>query len=382
MKQPAHPTLSITPAFRRRFAYGLAILAAAAGLCGLFFALLSVASSRGRPQAPALELHLELSKTRWREDEYLWYRLEVANVGKSIVPIHDAFWIFQGLHGKNWEREQGTFFQITDEKGKEVLLGTESSEHGVFYMWGDDRSRYTPPNRRGVRGFLFQLLHRDVIPPAIFWPLFQNFMEKWDKDLDVPKIRVAPVLLLGPGERFAATPSVVKPVDPSSRNPRHLGPEGDPRLIPYAPRGWSREKVEELKRTWKREMEDSNLWGRSRFVRNPRDLPPPNGFRVLERSAWGLKPGKYRIKAIYNTRAKLPPLSAEEEIEKGRASHDPLDYKGPSWGDFFEKETIKKWEKITSSDLEKIREQRRKIEARNKHEVYVESNAIEIEVVP
>lgn len=380
MQRAPHSPLSITPAFRRRFAYGLALLAALAGLCGLFLALLSVASSRGRPQPPALELHLELSKTRWHEDEHLWYRLEIANVGKSIAPIYDDFWVDQWSQGKNWENEQGAFFQITDEKGKEVSLGTESSEHGVFYMWGDDRSHYTPPKQKGIRGFLFQLLQRDVIPPAIFWPLFQKFMEKWDKDLDVPKIRVAPVLLLRPGERFAATPVVVKEVDPSSRNPRHMGPEGDPRLIPYAPRGWSREKVEELKRTWKQEMEDSHLWGGPRFKRNPRDLPPSNGFRILERQAFGLlEPGKYRIKVIYNTQAKLPPLSAEEEIENWRKSRDP--WKGSNWDHMLEKDVAKKWKSITAADLEKIREQRRKIETENKHEVYVESNAVDIEVV-
>lgn len=371
MQRTAHSALSITPAFRRRFAYGLVFLAGLAGLCGLFFALLSVASSRGRPQAPALELNLELAKTRLRQDEYLWYRLEIANVGKTIVPIYDRFWVHQHSQEKNWEKEKGTYLQITDEHGKDVSLGNQP----WFYLWEDDLSNYTPPEQQGIRGVLYRLHGRGIIPSTIFWPIFQNFMEKWDKDL--AELHVAPVLLLRPGERFAATPAVAKEINPSSRNPRQR--EGDPRLIPYAPRGWSRDQVEQLKRTWKQEMENLFLWGGPQFKRNPHDFPPPSGFRVLER--WHPKPGRYRIKVIYDTRAELPSLSADEEIEKGRKSHDPLDYKGASWGDFFEITTRNKWKLITPADFEKIREQRRNIEAKNKAEVYVESNTVNIEVV-
>jgi hypothetical protein len=368
MQRTAHSALSITPAFSRRFVYGLALVAALAGLCGLFVVLLSVASSRSRPQAPALELKLELAQTKWHANEFLWYRLEIANVGKSIAPIYDHFWVHQNSQETNWEREQGTYFQITDAQGKEVYAGTTE----VFLMWENDNSRYTPPYRQGIRGFLYyQVLGR--LPSTFFWPLFGKFFNKWDKPGDVPRIRDEPVLLLRPGARFAATPSVVKDFDPSSRDPRRR--EGDPRLIPDAPSGWSREQVEQLKLTWKRAMEDSHLWGTGAFERPPLALPPPKGFRVLEGNVFR-KPGKYRIKVIFNTRAELPSLSAEEEIANWKKSHKPWNR-----GQLFEKDTIKKWETITSADLEKIRERRGKIEAENKNEVYLESNAFEIEVV-
>lgn len=368
--------MSITPAFLRRFAYGLALLAGLAGLCGLFSALLSVASSRGRPQAPVLELHLELAKPRWKEGEYLWYHLDIANVGNNIAPIYDHFWVDQEQQEKNWEEEQGTYLQITDSQGKESYVGTTWDVHGIFFMWENDLSGYRPPKGRGVRGILDQLHRRGIIPNGIFWPIFQKFMEKWDKPRNV--IPDPPILLLRPGERFTATPSVVKAVDPSSRNPRHLGLEGDPRMIPYAPRGWSRDQVEQLKQTWKQETENQFLWGGWGFKRDPRDLPPPSGFRILEKSTLHLKPGKYRIKVIYDTRAKLPALSAEEEIARGQK---PRDSGSPNRRQEFINDSIKKWKATTPADLEKLREQRRKIEAANKNEVYVESNTVDIEVV-
>lgn len=310
----------MTPSIRRFAVRALAVLAACVGLFALGRLGLSAAAHRGPPRAPALELRLELAGTRLRETDFPFYRLEVENVGSAAAAIHDPFWVDQGVQATNWERRRGTYFQIVGPKGEEVFLGRQFDFHGVTYHWTNDRSLYVPPKRRGVRGLLTRLLERGIISPRLFWPLFQGFMEKWHSGRD------APVLLLKPGERFSATPSAMKSVDPF--------------------------------------REASS--------------PPPSGYRVLERYAWGLKPGRYRIKAVYDTRFILPPLSAAEQIAQWDESRDG--WKGSSRR-LFVRDAVKKWAAVAPAELRALRDRRREVEEVNRFEVRVESNAVDFEVV-
>lgn len=252
----------------RKMAAALALLSVC--LLALFFLL------PRQPEKP-LELQLKLAKNRILANEWLWYLVEMKNVGRKPVKIDDSFWFKQSelLHSKQ------TRFEIMDPDGQQVSANYRSYDPWV----GHPR----------------------------FWT---NDCGGGQDCVDLFKRASWPTRVLKGGETMTATPSMLSAVRPRST---YSGDDpGDPRDLPEIPKGWPKEKVEALRRQWKAIVEQSAYtMGDPTFRRDSKEpaAARPRGYRVLDvYDGMFEKVGKYRMRVVYAP--DLGPAFDWEEKEK------------------------------------------------------------------
>jgi hypothetical protein len=99
------------------------------------------------------------------------------------------------------------------------------------------------------------------------------------------------------GRTLTATPSLVKPIRP--RHSYAMDDPGDARALPEIPPGMSKERVAALQQKWKTTVEQSGwLMGDPTFRPDPKELPPPKDYRVLDGYIFDT-PGVYKMKAVF-----------------------------------------------------------------------------------
>jgi hypothetical protein len=207
-----------------------------------------------QPEKP-LEMHLSLSKRQFKAGEFLWYKIELKNVGRKSVRIQDPFWRRQSVLFE-WGTHSQTHFEITGPDGKPVgPLRLPWGYHGELHFWSNDCGGG-------------QFCPRELTNIA-----------------------------LKGGQTLTATPSMVRPIRP--RNPDALDDPGDPRALPAIPPGLSKEQAAALPAKWKTTVEQSGwLMGDPTFRPDPKELPPPRDYRVLDGYIFDT-PGVYKMKAVY-----------------------------------------------------------------------------------
>lgn len=213
-----------------------------------------------QPQKP-LELHLTLGKQKIKAGEYLWYLLELKNVGRKPLRIGDPFWCWQAALTHN---QGDTRLEVIGPDGRRV------------------------PHRNQPYGF--NLEHA-------FW---DNECGE-DKPCACEGSKLSPRRPLGPGETLAASPSLVAPVRPRFRDV--MGDPGDMRqLPPFLEERVPKERLGETRRKWKEDIERDvgYLLGDPGFKPDPKEaaVERPKGYRVLDVYTFTM-PGSYRMRFVF-----------------------------------------------------------------------------------
>ncbi|MBI4677173.1 MAG: hypothetical protein HY748_06285 [Elusimicrobia bacterium] len=326
---------------KRRFLIGSSALLAVVG--ALFLIPLAQKTCLKPQPRPFLQLTLDLARRQWHVGEKPWYLLRIKNLGYREVFIMDGFWINQAFICDNFQDKKRTYFEITGPDGKLLKPNCwlEWGQHGEFNLWANDCGGELCNSMGGQRG-----------PTG---------------------------MTVKPGETYTATPSVVAPL----KDEEGWGLR-DARIRPDS----TSAEIASAKELWKlQEQYQKEFGGVKRYQFDP--MKPPQtvaGFRILD-GFFIRKPGIHRMKAVYDSLRGLGPLSADEEIEQLRQTlgHEPFDK--------MKQEVRKEWGAMKAEDLEKRRKWRAEAERcdRDGFEddrfsdspcVRVESNTVEIEVVP
>lgn len=215
------------------------------------FILAGFAGCSHQPEKP-LELQLTLAKKKIKASEFLWYRVEMKNVGRKSIRITDPFWKMQEAAG---HQASQTKLEIIGPNGK--LVERKKTPYG------------------------YHIEHKF-----------------WTSDCGDNRACVEPIELQG-GETFTATPSIPAPI--RKRNPHIMDDMGDMRDLPEIPKGWSKEQVEALRKSWKTTVENSGYkMGDPTFRPDPKApaASQPRGYRVLDVYDFYV-PGKYRMRMVY-----------------------------------------------------------------------------------
>lgn len=233
----------------------------------LLIFLAGFAGCSRQPEKP-LELQLTLAKRKIKAGEYLWYLIEMKNIGRKPIPIKSLFWKKQShLRGSELRLE------ILDSRGEQVpMLSRPYGWHGEHHFWGNDCGGGVPCDK------------------------VLRYMEDYFFKIEG-------------GETLTPTPSMVAPIRP--RSPHRMFDIGDMRDLPETPKGWSDEKVEALRKSWKATVEGSGyLMGDPTFRSDPKNpaISQPKGYRVLD--VYAFEPGKYRMRVVFH------PLDTPEFVEK------------------------------------------------------------------
>lgn len=275
--------------------------------------------------APRASLSLSLSKQKWEEGEFLWYKLEIRNEGWKALEFYDSFWFDQQRLGTNMRDRANTYFIIRDEKGAEVpnLLAYRGM-HGEFVFWANDCGAGLLCSTAEFRPFTLPA-HRSL----------------------------------------TATPSIERPVQTS-------GIWSDARRCE---RGLSPADCEATKR-----LADSLAkFGDSRRVADLKAGPvsPPPGHRILD-SLTLPGPGKYSIQAVVDLRSPVPPASAEEDLAR------PEWCRGASQAacEYGEAEIRREWAQKSPEALAEARKKRDWVLKDNASRLFIFSRVIEFEIVP
>jgi hypothetical protein len=266
-----------------------------------------------------------LSKQKWEEGEFLWYKLEIRNEGWKALELYDSFWFDQQRLGTNMRDRANTYFIIRDERGNEVpdLLAYRGI-HGEFVFWANDCGAGVLCSTAEFHPFTVHA-HRSQI----------------------------------------ATPSIEKPVQTS-------GIWSDARRCE---RGLSPADCEASKR-----LADSLAkFGDSRRVADLKEGPGSAlpGYRILDSLAMP-GPGKYTIQAVVDSRSPVPPASAEEELESSDFCSG-ISREACAIG---EARIRGEWAEKTPEALAEARRKRDSIIKDNASRLNIFSRAIEFEVVP
>ena len=97
------------------------------------------------PAENAVELRLSLAKNEWEAGEFLWYKLEIKNIGHRRIEFFDRAWFNSGALAANSDLWHGDFnpsltrLLVFDPDGKPVYPMTAPfGYHGERKMWTDD----------------------------------------------------------------------------------------------------------------------------------------------------------------------------------------------------------------------------------------------------
>lgn len=247
-----------------------------------------------QPEKP-LELSLKLSKNRIKTGEYLWYLLEMKNIGRKPVTIKDPAWFRQNAITGFGQ----THLEIIGPDGDKAAIHryyNPYSTHGIFgkpRFWANDCGGGKDCDE-----------------------LFGRYDDSW------------PFQVVQGGETWSATPSMVAPIRP--RRPNVLDDPGDPRDLPEIPKDWPKEKVEALRKRWKETVEESGfLMGDPTFKPGPNapSVSQPQGYRILDDCVFE-KPGPYRMRIVYKPFDFLRAEAMEEWLREG---YDPIRQKVEAW---------------------------------------------------
>lgn len=215
---------------------------------------------------------MKLAKPRIKAGEYLWYLLELENVGRKPVTVNDPLWFEQGHVGLKGGLDSRTRLDIIGPDGKQVpRLNMPWGFHDEHHFWANDCGG-----------------GRACEDPRL-----------WNK-------------VVRGGETFAATPSMVAPIRP--RRPWALDDPGDMRSLPEIPKGWSPDQIQALRKKWKATVEASGyLVGDPTFrsTGTQSAVERPRGYRVLDVYNFDT-PGKYRMRFTYE------PFGAETADSLGK----------------------------------------------------------------
>ena len=245
----------------------------------------------GKPQpAKPIELHLTLAKSRIQTGEFLWYRVEMTNVGRKPIKITDQFWCWQGSLSSDFNKAQ-TAVDIIGPDGEKVFPDRLAwGYHDEHHFWTNDTSGEGP----------------------------------------CIDSKLTPTRPLDGGDTWVATPSAVAPI--RGKDPDIMDDWGDARSLPEIPRNWSPEQIEELKIKWKAAVEQSGyMYGNPTFrsTTTPSAVPQPRGYRVLEIYDFD-KPGKYRMRIVYSPFGRN--TTADEEEARLMEIHETLGDYLALWG--------------------------------------------------
>lgn len=229
----------------------------AAGLIALSFAVWGFYFA---PVENAVELRLSLAKNEWEAGEFLWYKLEIKNIGRRRIEFFDRAWFNSGALATNSDPWHGDFnpsltrLLVADSEGKPVYaMSRPFGFHGERKMWTDDC---------GARNC---------------------------GDLGT--------VSLTPGQSLSAAPSKEAPI---RHNRTGLSDPGDVRLPPgyhYDQKPPNPEAPPS--REWRRLAESVWRDGTARLGPRPesaRTIPLP-GYTVLDRYDFH-KPGRHEIKVV------------------------------------------------------------------------------------
>ncbi|MBI4677099.1 MAG: hypothetical protein HY748_05900 [Elusimicrobia bacterium] len=292
-----------------------------------------------------LQLTLQLARRQWHVGEAPWYLLQMKNVGGKQLKIFDAFWVDQRFLNENSSRKRLTRFEIINPDGKtlEPNFRLEWGYHNEFRFWANDCGG----------------------SPCEF--------KDRKEGVDVLKIE--------PGKTLTANPTIVAPL----RKRGERWGLGDARIKP----GATSEEISSIKKLWRlRGKYYQEFAGGKPYQLDPeKPLQTVAGFRVLEGYFFG-KPGIYRMRAIYDTRSWFTPITEQEEVAQQR-DEKRRELSASELG-----EISKKWRSMTPRDLRQRRNDRMEEQGHSKwnraiikdddifKEWFVESNPVEIEVVP
>lgn len=118
-------------------------------MIGLSIGLIALSLAAWRlyfsPVENAVELRLSLAKNEWEAGEFLWYKLEIKNVGRRRIEFFDRAWFNSGALAANSHLWHGDFnpsltrLLVTDPDGKPVYgMTAPFGYHGERKMWTDD----------------------------------------------------------------------------------------------------------------------------------------------------------------------------------------------------------------------------------------------------
>lgn len=289
MQRTPNPALSITPAFRRRFALGLTVLATLfvlrAGLrsfLGYYMNLPTVCDQPCLVTDPAckpLQLNLELKDVhaRVRKMPRIWYRASVKNVTCGKCEIGADFFHLGEYSDIHQADKEDFYFRITDESGKELttpngsiyndgsigVYGTTISASAFSAIYADERNG-------GPREFE-KLSENNKAPEGDFEGIEPYIVDETAYPEMFAKMDKAHNIELEPKEQLVAQPTKYWPnrMQMFEVQTKH-----------YVGTGSAKVGVK----------------------LNHRIAPePPAGFRLLERLIF-LRPGRYRIQLAYNGR--------------------------------------------------------------------------------
>lgn len=268
MQQLAHPTLSITPAFRRRFAYGLAVLAVLLALVGgartflgFYMNLPAECDQPCRVTDPScaplrLELELKNAHARVRIAPRIWYRASVTNVSCGTWKVKEDFFHSWEYSAIDQESKQNFYFRLTDKNGLELATPAAS-------IFND-----------GSIG-----IYHTTVPATNFSAIYAEEQKSPDG--------IEPYSI-----DEAAYPAMQKRLDG-----RNLTMEPGDTLTPLPTRYWPNQlKLFEV------QTKEHVGTGSARIeVKTKHRLAPepPPGFRLLDRLVF-LRPGKYQVRLAYN----------------------------------------------------------------------------------
>lgn len=257
----------------------------------LLFAAIILALWGCGPSQPAnpIELHLKLGKNKIESGEYLWYLIEIKNVGRKPVPLAGNFWFTQD--------SLGSYLDDSSEIRIEVIGpdGDHMGRREMPYGWHVERKFWTNDCGGGTD---CESLYRS------------------------PLARDHPSKTLAPGETWSPTPSMVAPIRPRWKDV--MGDPGDMRALPWFVEdrlAKDPKKFAEEQREWKERVESGGfLYGDPGF--RPKGKKPPlelfKGYRILDTYSSN-DPGPYRMRFIFVPILNMP-LGTPEQIERALRS--------------------------------------------------------------
>ena len=248
--------------------------------CVVSLLVLGALSGCARQPEKPLELRLTLAKRHIKTSEYVWYLLEMKNVGRKPVRVADAFWCLQNAIASHALQ---THLEIIGPDGQKVW------PRRPLWGWHGERRFWT--NECGDDGFC-----------------------------SCKDGQFAPRRDLKGGETLTAAPSEVAPI--RKRNRYVMDDPGDPRDLPEIPQGWPKEKVDELRKKWKQTVENTGyLMGEPGF--KPDSKAPavshPRGYRVLDVYDFYM-PGKYRMRFVYTPFGYSSAADFEDSLKQADSS--------------------------------------------------------------
>lgn len=99
-----------------------------------------IPSAKIAPKRGPLELTLSLGRRSWTSPEMIWYRLEAKNHSLRPIYVTDSFWWDQYHLAENQRAKRGTYFEVEGPDGKPVdgSFIFAWGAHGEFAFWAND----------------------------------------------------------------------------------------------------------------------------------------------------------------------------------------------------------------------------------------------------